>query len=149
MIISSVKSSKALASAGDKTLGGSLSRRGVSTYEYCCFPSVDRLKSTVSVSSLLLARRKIGRNTDNQLETTGSKRLCAQDRNDLHPRVLEYQKRKEEWANRYTSLKSLRDTFGSNKNRLWGDLDPASARRLYKTLLPKALLELVQAGVEP
>jgi len=63
--------------------------------------------------------------------------------------LAEYEIRKEDWANRYTSLQSLRETFGTNKNRLWGDLDAASARRLYKTLLPKALLELVQVGVQP
>lgn len=62
---------------------------------------------------------------------------------------LEYQRRKQDWVQRYTSLESLRETFGSNKNKFWGDLDAASARRLYKTLLPKALLELVQAGVQP
>lgn len=62
---------------------------------------------------------------------------------------LEYQRRKQDWVKRYTSLESLRETFGSNKNKFWGDLDAASARRLYKTLLPKALLELVQAGVQP
>lgn len=62
---------------------------------------------------------------------------------------LEYQRRKQDWVQRYTSLESLRETFGANKNKFWGDLDAASARRLYKTLLPKALLELVQAGVQP
>ena len=61
----------------------------------------------------------------------------------------EYQRRKEEWANRYTHLDSLRDTFGANRNQIWGDLDAATARRLYKTLLPSALLELVQLGVTP
>lgn len=66
-----------------------------------------------------------------------------------NPTDSDYLIRRENWANRYTSLQSLRDTFGTNKNRLWGDLDAASARRLYKTLLPKALLELVQAGVQP
>jgi hypothetical protein len=61
----------------------------------------------------------------------------------------EYEQRKAEWANRYTNLDSLRDTFGSNRNKLWGDLDAATSRRLYKTLLPKALLELVKVGVQP
>lgn len=70
----------------------------------------------------------------------------CQPQNTFH---RDYQLRKEKWAKRYTSLQSLRDTFGANKNKLWGDLDAASARRLYKTLLPKALLDLVQAGVQP
>ena len=61
----------------------------------------------------------------------------------------EYERRKQEWANRYTNLDSLRDTFGANRNKVWGDLDAATARRLYKTLLPKALLELAKVGVEP
>jgi len=62
---------------------------------------------------------------------------------------LDYQRAKEEWADRYTNLDSLRATFGANRNKVWGDLDPATARRLYKTLLPKALLELVKVGVQP
>jgi hypothetical protein len=64
-------------------------------------------------------------------------------------KTIQYEQRKAEWANRYTNLDSLRDTFGSNINKVWGDLDAATARRLYKTLLPKALLELVKVGVQP
>jgi hypothetical protein len=59
----------------------------------------------------------------------------------------DYQRRKAAWAARYTSVDALRSTFGSNRNLLWGDLDAATARRLYKTLLPKALLELYNTGV--
>jgi hypothetical protein len=55
----------------------------------------------------------------------------------------EYQRRKKEWADRYTTLEGLRETFGSNKNKLYGDLDPATTRRLYKSLLPTAVCELV------
>jgi hypothetical protein len=58
-----------------------------------------------------------------------------------------YQRRKDEWAAKYTSVDALRETFGSNRNTLWGDLDAATTRRLYKTLLPKALLELYNLGV--
>ena len=66
------------------------------------------------------------------------------------PRDLHYERAKEEWANRYTNLDSLRSTFGANRNKLWGDLDAPTARRLYKTLLPKALLELVKVdGIQP
>lgn len=64
-------------------------------------------------------------------------------------RDAELQRRKDEWANRYTNLDSLRETFGSNHNKLWGDLDATTVRRLYKTLLPNALLELEKVGVEP
>jgi hypothetical protein len=59
----------------------------------------------------------------------------------------DYQRRKAAWAARYTSVDALRTTFGSNRNLVWGDLDAATARRLYKTLLPKALLELYNTGV--
>jgi hypothetical protein len=63
---------------------------------------------------------------------------------------LEYQRRKQEWAARYTTLNGLRSTFGSNRNKLWGDLDPTTTRRLYKSLLPTALCELVlDLGVRP
>ncbi len=55
----------------------------------------------------------------------------------------EYQRRKQEWAERYTTLDGLRATFGSNKNKLYGDLDAATTRRLYKSLLPTAVCELV------
>lgn len=61
----------------------------------------------------------------------------------------EYERRKQEWASRYTNVDSLRDLFGSNKNTFWGDLDANTSRRLYKTLLPKALLELYKVGVRP
>jgi len=57
-----------------------------------------------------------------------------------------YQQRKQEWAARYTSVEDLRETFGSNRNKVWGDLDATTARRLYKTLLPRALLELYNVG---
>lgn len=32
---------------------------------------------------------------------------------------------------------------------MWGDLDASTCRRLYKTLLPRALLELYRLGLEP
>jgi hypothetical protein len=61
----------------------------------------------------------------------------------------DYQRRKNEWARKYTSVDALRETFGANVNKVWGDLDAPTARRLYKTLLPKALLDLYKLGVEP
>jgi len=51
-----------------------------------------------------------------------------------------------EWAHRYTSVEALREHFGTNQNKLWGDLQASTARRLYKTLLPRALLELSKLG---
>jgi hypothetical protein len=49
---------------------------------------------------------------------------------------------KEAWAARYTTVEALRQAFGRNRNVLWGDLNAVTTRRLYKTLLPRALLEL-------
>jgi len=34
----------------------------------------------------------------------------------------EYQRRKAEWATRYATLDGLRETFGSNQNKFFGDL---------------------------
>lgn len=61
----------------------------------------------------------------------------------------EYEQKKHEWAATYTDVNTLRATFGDNKNKLWGDLDASSCRRLYKTLLPRALLELYRLGLKP
>ena len=102
--------------------------------------------TNLGTSSLILSSHDRQR-TDNTDETNAMRPSRGSDANQQT--LAEYQIRKQHWANRYTSLQSLRETFGTNKNKLWGDLDAASARRLYKTLLPKALLELVQAGVQP
>jgi hypothetical protein len=56
-------------------------------------------------------------------------------------------KRLEGWATKYTNVETLRSEFGSNKNKLWGDLDPVSSRKLYHVLLPRALLGLHELGV--
>jgi hypothetical protein len=55
----------------------------------------------------------------------------------------EYQRRKAEWADRYATLDGLRETFGSNQNKFFGDLDIPTTRKLYKSLLPTAVCELV------
>eukprot|EP00565_Helicotheca_tamesis_P005792 CAMPEP_0185727832 /NCGR_PEP_ID=MMETSP1171-20130828/3405_1 /TAXON_ID=374046 /ORGANISM="Helicotheca tamensis, Strain CCMP826" /LENGTH=485 /DNA_ID=CAMNT_0028396469 /DNA_START=136 /DNA_END=1590 /DNA_ORIENTATION=+ len=59
----------------------------------------------------------------------------------------EYERRKREWAATYTSVSTLRSTFGTNRNKLWGDYDPETTRRLYHTLLPRALLGLHELGL--
>ena len=61
----------------------------------------------------------------------------------------QYERRKQEWAALYTNIDALREHFGANKNKLWGDLDATTSRRLYKTLLPRALIELYRLGVKP
>lgn len=58
----------------------------------------------------------------------------------------QYQTKKLRWAARYTSLSTLRTTFGTNRNKFWGDFDPTTTRRLYNTLLPRALLGLYEMG---
>jgi hypothetical protein len=76
--------------------------------------------------------------------------------NQLFPKSIkqqdreEYERRKEDWIRRYTHVESLRETFGRNRNLFWGDLDATTSRRLYKTLLPRALLEMHRmGGVQP
>lgn len=61
----------------------------------------------------------------------------------------DYERRKQEWTTRYTNVDSLRQLFGENRNKLWGDLDATTSRRLYKTLLPRALLEMHKLGIKP
>lgn len=69
------------------------------------------------------------------------------DNGDLVLDDDEYEQRKMEWAKRYTDVETLRDTFGTNRNQLWGDLDPETTRRLYHTLLPRALMGLYDMGL--
>lgn len=59
----------------------------------------------------------------------------------------EYERRKLEWAAKYTDVSTLRRSFGSNRNKLWGDFDPETTRKLYHTLLPRALMALKDLGV--
>jgi len=71
------------------------------------------------------------------------KRQRRRSRASLTVNDEECQKRKQEWADRYTTLDGLRATFGSNTNKLYGDLDASTTRRLYRSLLPTAVCELV------
>lgn len=59
----------------------------------------------------------------------------------------QYENAKLEWASRYTSLSTLRSTFGTNRNKFWGDFDSKTTRKLYHTLLPRALLGLYEMGL--
>lgn len=59
----------------------------------------------------------------------------------------EHERRKREWAAKYTDVSTLRHTFGTNRNKLWGDFDPETTRRLYHTLLPRALMALKDLGI--
>jgi hypothetical protein len=66
--------------------------------------------------------------------------------NKLSTNSTDYQRRKAAWAAKYTSVSTLRSTFGSNKNRFWGDFDPVTTRKLYHILIPRALLALHDMG---
>jgi len=48
-----------------------------------------------------------------------------------------------------TDVSTLRKIFGTNRNKLWGDLDAETARILYHTLLPRALIRLHSQGLAP
>ena len=53
------------------------------------------------------------------------------------------------WERKYCSVAGLRESFGTNRNVIWGDFDASITRRLYKCLLPVALLELYETGHVP
>lgn len=82
--------------------------------------------TTTSASSSRRSRRK---------SSSASKKTVSMSR-------LEYEQRKAAWAAKYTSVNTLRATFGINRNKFWGDFDACTTRKLYHTLLPRALLEL-------
>jgi len=85
------------------------------------------------------ARLRFNATTSQQQRHDGQQpsQSCIDER-----RRHEYERRKAAWAEKYTSVSTLRKSFGKNKNRIWGDFDPTTTRRLYHTLLPRALLEL-------
>jgi hypothetical protein len=74
-----------------------------------------------------------------------------QQRNQRNQRKIlteeEQRKAKLQWAAKYTSLPTIRQTFGRNRNKLWGDFDSQTTRKLYHTLLPRALLGLYDIGL--
>ncbi|GKY99118.1 hypothetical protein MPSEU_000867300 [Mayamaea pseudoterrestris] len=123
------------AAASDKDARKDARRQGVSPFTslgaWFALPS--------SSSSLRKKQRDDSHSNHHHHHKTTSKSTTYSD----------YQRRKNDWARKYCSVDSLRSTFGSNANKLWGDLDAPTARRLYKTLLPKALLDLYKLGVEP
>jgi hypothetical protein len=129
----------------------------------CCVVSAARILNTHSLSShsidLLSQHHDVSNSSCNVRDTSatffgGFKRRSTETVTRLFPLQRrrteeEYKRRKEEWASRYTNVDSLRELFGGNQNAFWGDLDANTSRRLYKTLLPKALLELYKVGVRP
>lgn len=81
------------------------------------------------------------KSTSNTQQSPSSSSSDSLDLDDDESR-LKYEERKAAWAAKYTSVSTLRESFGQNKNRIWGDFDPTTTRKLYHTLLPRALLEL-------
>ncbi|KAL7532516.1 hypothetical protein ACHAWF_004168 [Thalassiosira exigua] len=57
---------------------------------------------------------------------------------------LEYDRRRQEWLDRYGSLEALQKTFGTENS---SSLSPEQTRRLYHTLLPRSLLALYELGL--
>ena len=116
----------------------------------------DLAQPTTSAKERKSSRRKLTAGLGNLFSSLSSSQTSAVTTTASSARRKEqdlveaaYQRRKEEWACKYTSVDALRETFGSNRNVVWGDLDASTTRRLYKTLLPKALLELYYMGVKP
>ncbi len=86
-----------------------------------------------------------------QITTTTShgKRISSVlDRNRGQEGVVMSDARKA-WERKYCSVAGLRESFGTNRNVMWGDFDASITRRLYKCLLPVALLELYETGHVP
>jgi len=97
-----------------------------------------------SQSQSPMKKNKINSDTNITITNVQQQQRKMQQRQLLPLRTIEYRRRKHEWAKRYTSQQGLREAFGSNRNKFWGDLDAKTARRLYKKLLfPTALSELV------
>mmetsp|Transcript_27270 Transcript_27270/g.41790 ORF Transcript_27270/g.41790 Transcript_27270/m.41790 type:complete len:652 (-) Transcript_27270:203-2158(-) len=73
----------------------------------------------------------------------------SSERRQPRPKLTEEQhtRAKIDWAAKYTSIQNLRLSFGSNRNKLWGDFDAKTTRKLYHTLLPRALLGLYEVGL--
>jgi len=92
-----------------------------------------------------LARLQVKYNKISDSQSSAGNEFTDYNKSKSHlnnRRRLDYEQRKALWAAKYTSVNTLRQSFGKNKNRLWGDFDPTTTRKLYHTLLPHALLEL-------
>jgi hypothetical protein len=104
--------------------------------------SIGTFASTLFTPSPSVSTRHRDDGDDSSTSTSSSNNSITNIQEIVSPEEQLYLQRKEQWAAKYTSVDALRKTFGTNRNVLWGDLDPQTTRRLYKTLLPRALLEL-------
>jgi hypothetical protein len=84
-------------------------------------------------------------NNNNNNNNTTPKIIRFLRRQKLSP--SQHQAAKLDWASKYTSIDVLRQSFGTNRNKFWGDFDTKTTRKLYHTLLPRALLGLYEAGL--
>ena len=57
-------------------------------------------------------------------------------------RRQDYERRKSDWAAKYTSVSAPRNSFGHRKTPIVGDFGPTTTRHFYHILLPCAVLEL-------
>jgi hypothetical protein len=83
-----------------------------------------------------------------QTTTAGKRTSSVLDRSHQHDVTVISDARKA-WERKYCSVAGLRESFGTNRNVIWGDFDASITRRLYKCLLPVALLELYETGHVP
>lgn len=107
------------------------------------------LKSTASAdendtSNATTETKSMTKNTNPNKPTT-PKIIRFLRRQKLSP--SQHQAAKLDWASKYTSIDVLRQSFGTNRNKFWGDFDTKTTRKLYHTLLPRALLGLYEAGL--
>lgn len=126
--------------------------------------SVEVLPSRKSGMQRLRKHRKLrrrNRRTQNRKEKEDDHRSDEEEEEEnVVPRVANRKRRRprdvssdtmtaadlRQWACT-TDVDTLRSMFGTNRNRFWGDLDNASARRLYHTLLPRMLMGLYAQGL--
>jgi hypothetical protein len=106
--------------------------------------NIQRRRKRARMLRLFSLRRlsKRQRNKNKSSYSFSSSSQQYEEEEESQARLLDYEQRKAAWAAKYTSVSSLRTTFGTNKNKIFGDFDPFTTRRLYHTLLPRALLEL-------
>lgn len=137
-------------SSSHSSLGCTNSRKGY-TEQYVSSP-IPSLISTNSLDATWCDNSVI----DDCSRIARWKRRTRNTINNLFPKKVikkidleDYERRKQSWEAQYCTLESLRELFGENRNVFWGDLDAGTARRLYKTLLPRALLEMYRVGIKP
>lgn len=99
------------------------------------------------LSSLMMGGTNNDFSSENDLNSTNTKQQKLIKKSKPPLTEEDYQQTKNAWAAKYTSLSTLRSQFGTNRNRLWGDFDMSTSRKLYHTLLPRALLGLYEMGL--